>query len=195
MISSVSVPESIQTIIEVFHQSRELTPANVHEAIVDAGVTEEDLLPWEDYGHSKKDGYGRKLVYMEGHFEIMVMSWQPEDFSAIHDHGFTQFGAVQIFGEADHAIFKVEDDQMTTLSRWTTKKGETIPVSHDLIHQMGNPGKKPFLSLHVYGTKKVTEHVTGEARLYDLSAAVINKSNGGAFFDLPKEEVGTWQFV
>jgi cysteine dioxygenase len=184
-----TLPSSLQEIVKFFEHNQELSPAKVEDAIRRAQVKEEDLAPWTDFDHPLEDGYGRKMVHKSDDFEIMVMSWNPGDFSAIHDHGNTQYGAVQIFGEADHAIFSIADDHMVTTSRWLTSTGDTVPVNHDLIHQMGNPGDKPFISLHVYGTTMQTAYVTGEARLYDIQNGIINLSNGGAFFSLPEDQV------
>lgn len=161
----------------------------LRRTVLEAGVKEEDLMPWADFDHPVADSYGRKLVYKEDNFEIMVMSWQPGDFSGLHDHGFTQYGAVQVFGEAEHAVFHVEEDTIRTLARWTLKPGEAVSVSHSLVHQMGNPGSKRFLSLHVYGTPDSLENVTGEARVFDLHRQVIQRVDGGVFFALPSHEV------
>jgi cysteine dioxygenase len=184
-----TLPISLQSIVEFFEKEKNLNPSNIERAVKSANVSVEDLEAWADYDHPKQDGYGRKMVYKGETFEIMVMSWNPGDFSAIHDHGYTQFGTVQLFGEADHAIFEIHEKEMRTISRWQTAFGDTIPVNHDLIHQMGNPGDIPYLTLHVYGTDEVKEFVTGEARIYDLERSKIQRSNGGAFFHLPSEEV------
>ena len=130
------------------------------------------------------------MVYDGGHFEIMVMSWRPGDFSAIHDHGYTQWGAVQIFGPAEHATFRVEEDQIFTLSRQIVSPGDIVGVSHSLVHQMGNPTNEVFfLSLHVYGNVQSRDSVTGDARLYDLENEVIQRVDGGVFFALPEKEL------
>jgi hypothetical protein len=69
----------------------------------------------------------------------MVMSWRPGDFSTIHDHGYTQWGAVQVFGPAEHATFRIDDDKIATLARWRMKNRDVIGVHHDLLHQMATP--------------------------------------------------------
>lgn len=161
----------------------------LRRAVLAAGVREEDLLPWADFDHPVADSYGRKLVYKEDHFEIMVMSWQPGDFSGLHDHGFTQYGTVQVFGEAEHAVFHVEEDTIRTLARWMLKPGEAVSVSHSLVHQMGNPGDARFVSLHVYGTPEPKPNITGEARVFDLHRQVIQRVDGGVFFALPSGDV------
>ena len=64
-----------------------MTPAIARQCVLDANLRAEDLTAWADFDHPVEDSYGRRLVYDGGDFEIMVMSWAPGDFSAIHDHG------------------------------------------------------------------------------------------------------------
>ncbi|HRF39780.1 MAG TPA: hypothetical protein PK198_13400, partial [Saprospiraceae bacterium] len=92
--SSVSVgrsPATLSHIIHTLQNSGPLRPAELRRLVLEAQVKQEDLLPWADFEHPVADSYGRKLAYKEDHFEIMVMSWLPGDFSSLHDHGFTQY--------------------------------------------------------------------------------------------------------
>lgn len=188
--SADTLPASLQHIVHKLSQERKLTPAFVRKTILEANVTQNDLEPWADFDHPVTDSYGRKLVYKGDNFEIMVMSWRPGDFSTIHDHGYTQWGAVQIFGPAEHATFRVLEDVISTLARWTVEPGDVIGVSHSLVHQMGNPTTdKFFLSLHVYGEVEDVDNVTGDARVFDLENETIQRVDGGVFFALPPEGV------
>ena len=187
---TLSIPKSIQFIINALNQQTTLKPSKIVQIVKSANVIVEDIMPWADLDHPVTDSYGRKLVYDGGHFEIMVMSWQPGDFSAIHDHGFTQYGAVQIFGPAEHATFRDEDEYLITLNRWIVNPNDVIGVGHRLIHQMGNPTEdQPFISLHVYGTPDQVDCVTGEARIFDVENGKISRVNGGVFFGIPEEEI------
>lgn len=186
---SVGRSPALSHIIQTLQNSGVLRPAELRRLVLEAQVKQEDLMPWADFEHPVADSYGRKLVYKEDHFEIMVMSWLPGDFSGLHDHGFTQYGAVQVFGAAEHAVFHVEEDTIRTLARWMLQPGEAVSVSHSLVHQMGNPGQERFLSLHVYGTPEAPESITGEARVFDLHRQVIQRVDGGVFFALPPQAV------
>jgi len=186
----VTLPDSLQFIINELEKSKNLTPAQMTTIVKNAKVKVEDLEPWMDLDHPKADSYGRRLIHDGGHFEMMVMSWAPGDFSGIHDHGYTQWGAVQIFGPAEHATFRVQDDEITTLARWVVKPGDVLGVGHSLVHQMGNPSEKdPFVSLHIYGVQEQVDNVTGDARLYELNEQKIQRINGGVFFALPESEI------
>ena len=111
----------------------------------DSDISEDDLLSYADFEHHPQDSYGRKMVYKGPNFEIMVMSWKDGDFSAIHDHGHTIWGAVKIFGKAEHATFRWEDERLSTLARWQVSTGDVLGVGHSLIHQMGNKEQRPFI--------------------------------------------------
>jgi len=183
------LPTSLQYIVQQLESERALRPSDMSRLLRQAKVSLDDIQPWADLGHPPSDSYGRQLIYQGDNFEIMAMSWLPGDFSGIHDHGQTEWGAVQAFGPAEHATFRIEDGKMSTLSRLQFEAGAIVGVSHQLIHQMGNPTEEPFLTLHVYGRPEDVQNVTGDARVYDLENNQIQRVDGGVFFALPPSEV------
>jgi len=183
------LPASLQKIARAMQPLLRSTPAAVRKIVLDAGVRPEDLEPWADFDHPAADSYGRQLVYNGGHFELMAMSWRPGDVSAIHDHGYAQWGAVQVFGHAEHATFRQEEGVLHTASRGMLRPREAIAVSHDLVHQMGNTSGEPFFSLHVYGVGHQIANVTGEARVFDPLNGRVLRVDGGVFYALPPESV------
>ncbi|MEM1367203.1 MAG: cysteine dioxygenase family protein, partial [Cyanobacteria bacterium P01_H01_bin.15] len=161
-------PQSLQCLIQTLKQGTAFTPQRVSMVLKNAQVSADDLFPWADFKHSPTDSYGRQLLYHGGNFEIMVMTWLPGDFSAIHDHGSTQWGAVQCFGHADHYIYRFCDHKLRDYATAHYTPGMIRAVNHDLIHQMGNTGDEPFLSLHVYGSPTAQPDITGNARVFNL---------------------------
>lgn len=189
-----ALPPSLQYIADQLHQTGPRTPGQMRTLVLEAKVQPADLMPWARFNHPPEDSYGRTMAYKGPNFEIMVMSWLPGDFSGLHDHGYTQWGAVQVFGNAEHATFRLEDSRISTLARWQMKPYEVIGVHHDLIHQMGNPADgDPFLSLHVYGEPIEMESITGDARVFELYKGQIQRVDGGVFFGLPPELVKSSQ--
>ncbi|MBR9923176.1 MAG: methyltransferase domain-containing protein [Bacteroidetes bacterium] len=184
------LPETLRSLINSLQTATDLKPAQVVKMMKKAAVSAEDLKEWADYDHPVTDSYGRKLIFKDANFEIMAMSWRPGDFSTIHDHGHTQWGAVQIFGPAEHATFREEDGFISTLARWLVEPGDIVGVGHSLIHQMGNPTSDVFfMSLHVYGDVHAQSSITGDARIFDLETESIFRVNGGVFYALPQEEI------
>lgn len=185
-----TLPQSLQKLITDIQGLSKFSPAILRNLVREAGIKTEELTPWADFNHAKRNSYGRKMVFDGGFFEIMVMSWQPGDYSAIHDHGYTQWGAVQVFGEAEHAVFWAQDDQLRTITRFITKNEQVLAVGHDLIHQMGCPREGEFfLSLHIYGNYERQEDITADARILEFEPNVTLRTTGGAFFALPQSAV------
>ncbi len=185
-----TLPPALDSLVRKLRQRRDWRPAELVTLLRESHIGMDALKPWADFDHSPTDSYGRKMIFQGGHFEIMVMSWRPGDFSAIHDHGSTQWGAVKVFGPAEHATFRLQDRTVRTLKRWRMRKGDVVGVAHDLLHQMGNPTTdQSFISLHVYGMRESHANITASARLMELYAGVVQRVDGGVFFALPPARV------
>ena len=180
---------SVKNLVKTLESLGKFTPESVQEAISKCDLGAEDLGEWIDYDYPVSDSYGRKMVHNGGFFEVMIMSWRPGDYSSIHDHGKAEFGAVKLFGDAEHATFKLENQKLTTLFRKIVKSGTTLKVTPSLIHQMGNPGEDNFFTLHVYGNVDLDSGVTSEARIFDYCRNELLFVNGGVFYLLPESEI------
>ena len=187
--SSDRLPDSLRNLIASINETDNLTPLGIKAALVNAKVRPDDLVPWAKYDHPPADSYGRHLVWDGGSFEIMVMSWEPGDYSAIHDHGHTVWGAVQVFGEAEHAVFAADEERLITVNRKRLTSGDVLAVGHQLVHQMGNPSDSRFMSLHVYGNGNRTSAITADARVFDLTRGEVLRTDGGVFYSLPDEAI------
>ena len=179
----------LRFLIEGLSGSAVSDSAQLLELIASAGVDADELEPWADYNHSPLDSYGRQLVWHGGHFEVMVMTWLPGDFSAIHDHGYAQWGAVQCFGSAEHHTYNLKGRHLDGEVSLPYSPGQIRLVNRGLIHQMGNSGSESFLSLHIYGSDVHRAAITGSARVFAVDEGRIQLTNGGVFFGLPDREI------
>lgn len=178
------ISERLAAVIDRVAKTESRTPAAIHTILSEANLTQEDVEPFCDWDHPAGDCYGRAMVYDGGEFEVMVMSWVPGDISAIHDHGSTRWGAVQLFGRAEHSVFALDGDRLTTVARESMAPGTVLPVAHELIHQMGNFGEDNYATIHIYGCDGAKGHITAGARIFDVDEGAIQLVDGGAFFDL-----------
>jgi SAM-dependent methyltransferase/predicted metal-dependent enzyme (double-stranded beta helix superfamily) len=187
------LPPSLRHIVQEVRRNRQhMSPALARRIVEESGVSADDLAPWTDFDHPREDSYGRKLAFHDSFFEIMVMSWVPGDMSEIHDHGHTLWGAVKVFGPAEHAAFSITDQYITTTVRESFEPERTIAVGHELLHQMGNRSEHPFLTLHLYGVYDPDfslDSVTADARVVDLTTGSIHRTDGGMFFALPAARI------
>lgn len=187
--TAIALPLSLAKLIETLRNQPNLSPDLARQCLLAAGIQAEDLMPWATFDHPATDSYGRRLVYETDTFEIMVMSWVPGDWSAIHDHGCAQWGAVQCFGAAEHYAYRLKDRQLQAQPAEHYTPGSVQAIDRHLIHQMGNPGPHQFLSLHLYGCDRPCHPITGNARIFDLLEGCVHYTQGGAFFCLPEEQI------
>ena len=187
---TLPLTDNLRDLVDAIESTAVLSAAAARALLNEAGITAEELAPWRDFEHSAADGYGRRLIHDGGHYELMVMSWRDGSMSAIHDHGYTTWGAVQLFGDAEHATFLHQGQTLCTGSRRTVPAGTVMAVSHELIHQMGNVSQPPYFTLHLYGSEDCEPGgVTHNARLFDLDEGAIQFTNGGVFFALPEAQI------
>ncbi|MCB0497590.1 MAG: cysteine dioxygenase family protein [Cyclobacteriaceae bacterium] len=179
----------LQRLVDFVEASQEhVTVQLAADMLKRAKITEDDLQPWADYTHPAQDGYGRKLAYQTDKYEIMVMTWNPGDYSSVHDHGYTQWGAVQVFGNVMHQTFSNTGERFRLSKKEILPYGSIAKVNNALIHQMGNVTTNPYLTLHMYGANEPHETVTADMKVYELETGVIRETSGGAFFNLTDEE-------
>ncbi len=186
---NAQIPLKIQKLVQYLENKKEVSEKDLLSSIKKSDINISDIGNYVCFNHSIHESYGRSIIYESNKVEIVLMSWNKEDYTSIHDHGYAQWGAVYAFGNIQNSCFKIENNTLKKLSQTTLKKGEIAIVDHSSIHQMGNPYNKPALSLHVYYTNKNVENVTGEARNFDLYSQTVYKANGGAFLDIPEKDI------
>jgi hypothetical protein len=183
------VPDAVGQLLRRIERTSVGSADQAVELLAATALDESILAPWVDYAHPVRDSYGRKLLARGADFELMVMSWLPGDFSAIHDHGAAEWGAVQYFGPARHVTFEERGNLLSIRRQMVMQTGDVFPVDDSLIHLMGNASDWPFLSLHLYGRSKPAAAVTGNARVFDLLEHRIQRTDGGVFFCLPEADI------
>lgn len=191
-----STPNSLQRLINdlagAVEAKESVNPARAAELLRAADIQEADLRPFADLEYPAADCYGRGLVVDQGRFEVMVMSWKPGHYSSIHNHGYAEWGAVQVFGPVHHQVYQIEDGAMEFATIEILPKGSILPVDNALIHQMGNATSQPYLTLHLYGANELDSCVTADAKTFELEFGRVAHTTGGAFFDV--QEPAIYQF-
>ena len=189
----VTLPTSLSRLVDLIDSTikveGKLSPKRAKEVVLEANVQLEDMMEYADFGHPVEDCYGRKLVYDAGNFEVMVMSWEPGDYSSIHNHGYTEWGVVQVFGNTHHFIYNLKNEKLSFAKKEMLPSGTAIKVNNALIHQMGNATTERYMTLHVYGANTLDEGITADAHNYDLEFDRIVLTCGGAFFNLPESAI------
>ncbi|MBW6489941.1 MAG: cysteine dioxygenase family protein [Lentimicrobium sp.] len=152
-----------------------------------ARFLQEDLEPFFTFNHPDRESYGRKLIFDNGNFKILLMSWKPGDFTAIHNHGYAEWGCVYFFGEAAHRLYTVENSQLTSVEKDTYSEGQLASVCGDLTHLMGNAGTQNIATLHIYGSNSRDSNISENAKIYAPEHQKIFTTMGTAFINMSPE--------
>lgn len=184
-----TLPISISGLIASLSDKRDYSEEEVVDLINTASITKAELLPWADFNHPVTDGYGRAIIFANDHFELAVMTWNHRDFTAVHNHGYTKWGAVQVFGKLEHNVYELNENSISILYKEKISEGEIISVNQSLIHQMGNTSEESAISLHVYGTPEKNTGITSDTQLFEIGKHETQLIDGPVFYDLKNSTI------
>jgi hypothetical protein len=181
------LPDCIKEIISGLNSHRELTNDTVAEIVGSAGVTLEAVSDFTLFDHGAELSYGRKSVYECDKYKVLLMTWCPGDFTAIHNHGATEWGAVLFLGTTTHRLYEIKNGTLSLSGKHLFKKGQIVGVTGSLTHIMGNSGREPVASLHIYGTNTVFDENSDDAKVYSPEHNKCFSTDGSAFLIMDKE--------
>jgi len=127
--------------------------------------------------------FGRAKLYQGLNFVIYLMSWAEGDYTAIHNHGHSDWGAVSFLGEMNHRLYTKENGTIMLANKSIIPVGTIVPVQGDLIHAMGNLAKNPSLTLHIYGSNRNLSLPNTTSHIYELEKKRARITMGEAYID------------
>lgn len=183
--------KNLERLVQDIKHQKFVTNPLVSEIVENNHVSESDVADYVLYNHLPNESYGRQLIYDNGNFKILLMSWKSGDFTAIHNHGYTEWGCVYFFGNATHRLYSVTNDELKILKKDNFSKGQIASVCGDLTHIMGNSGTEDFTTLHIYGSNTRKNDVSKDAIVYlpELNKEVTTM--GTAFLNMDKNLILT----
>ncbi|PKP01894.1 MAG: hypothetical protein CVU14_04345 [Bacteroidetes bacterium HGW-Bacteroidetes-9] len=179
--------KNIERLIKDIKHQNYITNPLVSEIVESNRITENDVAQFVSYNHLPNESYGRQLIYDNGNFKILLMSWKSGDFTAIHNHGYTEWGCVYFFGEATHRLYSVTNDELKILQKDNFHKGKTASVCGDLTHIMGNSSSESFTTLHIYGSNTRNNDVSKDAIVYFPELDKEVTTMGSAYLNMDKQ--------
>ncbi|MFW5725216.1 MAG: cysteine dioxygenase [Bacteroidota bacterium] len=184
-----NLPHSLRNLISKLESLKTCNNQILSQIMDDVSLTAEELGRFSCFDHSAGESYGRTQLYHNGRFKIILMSWAPGDFTAIHDHGHVEWGCVWALGEATHRLYSFEDDVLMLKSTRPVMPGEREELRGKLIHMMGNSGNENILSLHIYGVNQQDTPLSAGARVFSPEKNCTFITDGPAFLDLSDDLV------
>ncbi len=156
----------------------------ITEIVSSNELSKKDLNAFVSFGHTNSKSYGRKLIFDNGNFKLLLMSWKAGDFTAIHNHGYTEWGCVYFFGEASHRLYEIVDNELKIIQKDNFHEGQIAAVCGDLTHMMGNAGSKDFTTLHIYGSNTRNSNVSENAKVYLPESKKVVTTMGSAYLNM-----------
>jgi cysteine dioxygenase len=180
------LPESLNRLIHAIKKIKPTNSRSLASIVIENTIIRNELLHFSDFSHSPDVSYGRRQLFENETFCIYLMSWCPGDFTAIHDHGTTQWGCVLALDDFAHRLYQLRDNILELKDNKPFLKGQTASVYSDVIHMMGNNGKKNALSLHIYGTNEPGKKVAQRSRIFFPEVNKMTITQGAAYLYNPK---------
>ncbi len=178
------IPSSIKEIASELNTLTGVNNNTVSEIVSTSKLSEKELSDYATFHHPNHESYGRKLIVDNGNFKILLMSWKPGDFTAIHNHGYTEWGCVYFFGEVNHRLYKLVNNELKLVQKDIFRKGQIGMVCGDLIHIMGNSGTEEFTTLHIYGSNSLKSNVSKDAQIFLPELNKIVTTKGEAYLNI-----------
>ncbi len=195
-----NLPKSIRNLVLELGNHSHIDNDLVAQIMSGINFPENALKPFFYLDHPKNESYGRKLIWNNGDFKILLMTWRPGDFTAIHNHGFTEWGGVYFLGDATHRLYRVENDELALVRKNVYPSGKVASICGDLTHLMGNSGNSDIVTLHVYGSNTRKRNVSEDAKVYmpefqkivtTMGTAYLNMDKALILSEIPFENIGS----
>ncbi len=183
-----NIPQKIQILIDTLNEQETWKTEELLSLLKELNVQESDIAHFQIYNHEKEFSYGRNKIYANSKFRIYLMSWDYGDATAIHDHGSTDWGAVQFFGEMEHRYYSYNKELLKMVQKDTIKTGMTVPVQGSLIHMMANCQKESVCTLHIYGMNNGNCE-EDKAIVFQPEKGQMVETTGTAYLDMNDDEI------
>lgn len=124
-------------------------------------------LPASEYkNHASwsNDCYTRNCIAENDQFELVLLCWEPGQFTPIHDHGGEECWVKVIEGEFEETIYQPNNSgEFKQTSSTIAVEGDiTYMIDFMGYHRLKNVSKKRGLSLHLYAKPIKTCNVYDE---------------------------------
>jgi predicted metal-dependent enzyme (double-stranded beta helix superfamily) len=165
-------------------ETRELTSSEqLIQLLKSLDLHADEFSPFADTNHSTHLSYGRTRLYTGRNFLVYLMTWAKGDFTAIHNHGQTDWGAVYFLGDVNHRLYRLEDNRLLLAGKSIIPAGTAVAVKGELIHAMGNLAEGYSMSLHVYGSNRGMSVPNSTSCIYELEKKRVRVTSGEAYFN------------
>lgn len=185
----MTLSPGLKKLVTTLDQYKSLNGELVESIISTMHLQPDDLESYAELDHPAAISYGRKTVYENDRFKVLVISWIPGDYTAIHNHGSSEWGCILHFGLTVHRIYEFREQVLCLASARLFDQGEVCVLDSSLIHLMGNAGSQATLSLHIYGKPQLMNDSDDLATVFQPENRKLIRTLGEAYLHLDRNSV------
>ena len=177
-------PKRLKRLVWLLQSRKTLTAGVVRASIRAANIRLDELLPWVELSHSAWASYGESCLYSSSAFEIVVRTWAPGDFSAIHANDGLIWEVVQCFGAMEFYSYTLQGETLRANGKKQVSPGAILQMGGGAISQMGNMGQLPAIALHIRHRDRASKTAKASTRIFDLFSGTVQETNEGEHFSV-----------
>jgi len=110
------------------------------------------IAEFEKHANWSKTCYTRNCIVENEHFELILICWEKEQITAIHDHGGEECWVYFVEGEFKENVYKESENGELHIIKTTKAKAGDVSYMIDFMgfHNLENTSNKRSISLHLY---------------------------------------------
>ena len=105
---------------------------------------------WNKYKRLSKETYQRARIITNDQFEILLLGWNANQASPIHDHPKSGCILRMMEGELVEELYSSSDVTKCISSRLAKRNDVSYLEGDQIVHRISNKTKGPSFSLHIY---------------------------------------------
>ena len=137
------------------------------------------------------ENYQRQILYRDSNCEIILVCWQPGQFSSIHDHG-DSLNVTRVYrGVLTSRTFTRNDlvpgeSSPLLVQEKYLQPDELVGVDRTQIHQLANTLEQNLITLNIYAKPlqqmQVYNSMSGQSQLAPIQTKNQTRMDGGLLF-------------
>ena len=175
---------SLRYIIQELEKTVHPNEIDVRKLLIESELSSSDIKKYARFYHAPEFSYDRQVIYEGKHFIILSVSWAAGDFTAIHNHGETQWGAIFFTGNTEHRSYETNFHSIRLQKSEIIPQGTIVNITGDYTHAMGNLSDTPFQTLHIYGTGLADRKPGKGSIVYMPEYNLFCRSQGAAYLNI-----------
>jgi len=185
----VKFPGFIEDLILALKNIKDSNAESVKNIARSINYSVDELEKFSTFDHAEHESYGRKLIYINDRFKIIMMSWAPGDFTAIHDHGNVDWGCIIPMENLNQRNYLFHKDELILESASDYHAMEPYELGGKLIHFMGNLSNSNKMSIHIYGINSANQAqtISEGSRVFSPENNCTYYTDGPAYLLLPED--------